>query len=302
MDSEIVGAGLAGLALAKQLERRGIIAKVVETRERVGGIFIIDREARAEIERLEQEIEVELGSTALAIGGTIEIVSESGRRRPERAVAATGYRVRTPAELGILGDRPTGIYPFHAALDFLLEGLDIGREVVIYGINRHSLSLSEILVERARKVTLVGKGGARAPNGVELIEGRVRAVRGQGRLREVLTETQSIKADALIIAHFAPWNQLSPLPAVGQAAELVDSPNVVAMMSELFAKNEACEGGQMAVKIIGRARLFPPKPKVCLEELLVFSERPVLVNGIRYETSTGYALVRVKDEVEVISI
>lgn len=298
MDREIIGGGLAGLSLARELEKRGIRATIFETRSRLGGIFVIDRYARKEIEKIAPQLDVRLNSTAVLRRG-VTIVSEDAEIRPRRAIVATGYRVRTPAELGIVGDRPAGVFPFHAAVDLLLEGLDIGRRVAIYGISRHSLSLAEMLLERSREVVLIGKGNARAPGDVELVEGKVRALKGTTRLEEVVTDGGKIEADAIVIAQFAPWNPFPPLPAVGQAAETAESPELVMLMSELFAENEACDGERIAIKLSAKARIFPPEPKSCLDRLLVFAEGPVEVDGHRYEMSGGYSLVRIRGDAEV---
>jgi NADPH-dependent 2,4-dienoyl-CoA reductase/sulfur reductase-like enzyme len=142
----IAGAGLSGLMLARELLDKGFQVRVLELRRRVGGISVIDGDARSMLDKL-SDIPVELEKAIVRVGGRTLAVSRSGVEEVVRGITATGFRVPSPAELGILGDRPSGVFPFHVALDLATEGLSIGGRIAIYGYNRYSVLLAEKLLE-----------------------------------------------------------------------------------------------------------------------------------------------------------
>lgn len=299
----VIGAGLSGLTLAKELLNRGYEVKVVDLRNRRGGISIIDPESSRFLDKL-IDIPVELEKTAVRVAGRVLAISRKGVEVVDQGYVATGFRVLTLVELGIVGDRPSGIYPFHAAMDLILQGLGIGRKIAVYGFNRYSIHLAERLAEEARSVTLITpiKQNARIPSDIGIIVGRVRRVIGSSRVEAILVDNERIEVDTLVIAAFRPWNPFPDLDAVGHAAIEVYDPAALMETSRLMAENMECEDPPVRVKIKGNVKIFPPRPRKCLKRILIAgtSEGRVTVNGRSIDLREGYALIDIKDLEEVI--
>jgi len=292
----VVGAGLSGLSLARELLDRGFQVRVLELRRRVGGISIVDSSVRGLLDKL-SDTPVELEKAVVRIGGRTLAVSRSGVEEVVDGVTATGPRVPSPAELGILGDRPSGIYPFHVALDLLVEGLRIGRRVAVYGLNRYSVLLArKLLEEGVREAYIVAprRGLVEAPGDIKVVEGRIRRVKGSGRLEEVLVGDTVLEVDALVIALFRTWNPFPGFEEVGHAAVEVYDPQAVVETARLLAENISCESSEaLKVKVEGEVQVFPRVVRRCLKKILV--ARPgggrVIVNGVSVDLGAGYAVV-----------
>ena len=296
----IVGAGLAGLSLARELLDRGFNVKVVETRDRVGGISILDPEASMLLGKLSSSVDVRLQSTAVKLGGLTFIVSGRGVEKIAEGASATGFRVATPTELGIFGDRPAGVYPFHAALDLLVAGLSPGRVIALYGANRYSFLMAGKLAEYGRKVYIIDPGSTptQPPKGLEVIKGKVRKVKGPLRLSEIKLDKGILEADTLIIAVFKPWNPFPELPPVGHSTLEVYNPRALVEASRLLSVNLGCgEHAYRRVKIEGGVQAFPETLTPCLRELLVvkLGGGEVKVNGENYRIEGDYAIIKVPE-------
>lgn len=308
----VIGAGLAGLSLSKHLLDRGIDARVIETRRQLGGISMIDPEAMSVVDELSREVKVETEKTAVRVGSELVAVSSDGVEGLKGCVVATGFRVLTPLELGILGDRPSGVYPYHAVLDLLMEGLLPGRHVVLYGLNRYSALLAVKLLERTRRVVIVDPSGpsgddleSMVPDDVSVLRGRVERVRGRGRLSSVYVNGEALDVDTLVIAMFEPWNPFPEFPAAGHAAIDVYDPKVLVKASEMMADRMSCECGK-TVKVIARGnlRVFPHTVCECLRRFLVIGHRGsrAVIEGKTYELREGYAVIDVTGDVERVEV
>ncbi|MDM7274509.1 MAG: NAD(P)-binding protein, partial [Thermoprotei archaeon] len=294
----VIGAGLAGLSLARELLDRGFNVKVVETRDRVGGISILDPEVSKLIGKLCSEVNVRLQSTAVKLGGLTVIVSSRGVERVVGGASATGFRVANPTELGIFGDRPAGVYPFHAALDLLVAGLSPGRVIAVYGANRYSILMAEKLAEYGRRVYVIDPGltPTQPPRGLEVVKGRVRRLKGPMRLSEIKLDRASLEADTLIIAVFKPWNPFPELPPVGHSTLEVYNPKALVEAGRLLAVNLSCgEHAYRRVIVEGGVQAFPETLTPCLRELLVakVGGGEVKVNGESYRIEGDYAVIKV---------
>ena len=282
----VVGAGLSGLALARELLDRGFDVEVVEHRDRVGGVSIIDPEAMRIIDKVARDIKVRLRTTALMKGGSVVASSRDRLEVIDDGFAATGYRVSTLVELGIFGCRPAGIYPFHAALDLVLNDLSPGMHVAFYGLNRYSLLLSRMLLYRSRRIVIIDPKTDRLGDidGVEVIRARIRSVHGAHRLSRVETSRGTLRVDTLIISMFRPWNPLAKLQPVGHAAIETYDPADLVEMARLYAENLSCNGDRVELYIdrgLGNIRVFPRGLRSCVGRIMIYGGkgRRIRVNG-----------------------
>ncbi len=301
MDSGVIivaGAGLSGLALARELLDRGFQVRVLELRSRTGGISIIDGDARSLLDKL-SDVPVEVEKAVVRVGGRTLAVSRSGVEEVVRGITATGSRIPSPAELGILGDRPSGVFPFHVALDLIMEGLSIGKKIAIYGYNRYSVLLAEKLLEAgARKTYIIApeRTPTRTPDHIEVLEGRVRRVRGAARIESIQVGDRVLEVDALVIAVFKTWNPFPNFDVVGHAAIEVYEPQALVETARLLAENIACgPDEEIKVMVDGDVQVFPRVVRRCLKRILIARPRGgrVRVNGVLVDLSTGYSVVNV---------
>lgn len=297
----IIGAGLSGLSLARHLMDRGFNVRVSETRDRIGGISVLDSEVIGLIEKIGSEVDVSLQATAIRLGGSTAIVSSRGVETVSRGVVATGFRTATPIELGIVGERPSGIYPFHVALDLIISGLSPGRIIAVYGVNRYSMLMAEKLSEYGRKVYIIDPSSTEKiiARNLEVVRGKVRVLKGPHRLSEIKLDRGVLKADTLIISIFKPWNPFPELLPVGHAVLEVYNPKALLEASRLLAVNLGCEDHTYRrVKAEGGVQVFPETLTPCLRELLVIKSGGgrIEVNGKIYSISGEYSIVRISED------
>ncbi|KUO90015.1 MAG: hypothetical protein AT708_04075, partial [Pyrobaculum sp. OCT_11] len=93
----IIGAGLGGLYAAERLHDAGHEVVVLERLERPGGVWILHEDFTAG-----DWPWVRFGVTATAIDGKC-VATDRGRFCGDVVIEATGFREKTPAELGIFG-------------------------------------------------------------------------------------------------------------------------------------------------------------------------------------------------------
>lgn len=254
----VIGAGIAGLTLARELSRLGVAVRVIEYRDYAGGIHSLHPELTNYINDVLKDVEVMYRTTAVSIEGDYYEIGEAGSKRIESGIVATGFRVMTLPELGIYGDRPAGVYPFHAVLDLLHYGLLPGKRVIIYGDNPYAALLGRALMERGCEVTLVSPKplSTDVVKGLRVLQGRVRYVRGVGRVERVLVENNVVNADTLVIAMFKPYNPFPGLKAVGQAVIETYDPNIVIESGKILA-GELAVGGRDYVRIVSDLPIYP---------------------------------------------
>ena len=269
MDREkivIIGSGLAGLALAEMFPD----SILIEVKRQPGGLFSKDNCPVAGnigsemINKLlyGKKVEIETAAYRLDSEGVWVINRNGSKKINGKVILATGFRERTSVELGIYGYRPAGIFPFTAAWDLVNMGYSLGEKVVIYGYNHYSLSLASKLSKLCDKIYIVYSRESLVHSldealslGVDLIRGRIKWVEGRDRISLVKTDSEEIKTDALIIAEFAPWNQLGAEFLAGNAGMILESPLKVVESSMLLA--ELLKTGGNMERIRGNVPVLP---------------------------------------------
>lgn len=254
----IVGAGLAGLTLASELSKYDVKYRLIESRDYAGGIHILDEGLMNDITKMVNNVNVQFKSTLLSINNRSIIVSEGGVEDVinDVIIIATGFRVMTPMELNIYGDRPAGVYTFHAVIDLLRYGLLPGHDVVVYGDNNYALSLTKELIKRGVNAFMISP---RTMEGItqEIIKiGYVKYIKGSSRVEKILVNNEWVKADTLVISMFKPYNPIPSYPAIGQAAINTYEPGIVKKTAEIMA-NELLSTDTDYITIVSDVLVFP---------------------------------------------
>jgi glycine/D-amino acid oxidase-like deaminating enzyme len=132
----VVGAGVAGLAVAGELARRGERVTLVDRVPVPGGVLGDEHPAVRRLFAACHGVALELGMTALRwAGGALAIAGPRGvRELPARhLIYAGGTRPSTPAELRLAGSRPAGVLPAPVAIHLVEAGAVLGRRVAVLG-------------------------------------------------------------------------------------------------------------------------------------------------------------------------
>lgn len=234
----VVGAGLAGLTLASEFMKYGVDFEVFEYRDYAGGVHILDNKLLSEIMEITKNININYGASLLSINNKPIIVSRKGSMDVigKSLIIATGFRVMTLVELGIYGDRPAGIYTFHAAVDLIRSGLLPGRNVVVYGDNNYALLLAKKLIGMGESVLMVTPKEIKDASNENVRIGRVKYVKGTYRVEKILIDDEWVKADTLIISMFKPHNPMPNYPAIGQAVIETYEAEVIKESAKIMAK------------------------------------------------------------------
>lgn len=188
----VVGAGPAGMEVARRLDRDGHTVTLLEKEDRLGGTLNFAALAYSENERLLNWLKRQIGSSAVEVRLDTEATPELLRTlRPDKVVVATGAVRKMPPIPGshlnhvfsgedlrqlILGGhsdelkRKTGYVTRLASRIGALSGasanldmvrkatrqwMPLGDNIVIIGGELVGLELAEFLMERGRKVTVV---------------------------------------------------------------------------------------------------------------------------------------------------
>jgi NADPH-dependent glutamate synthase beta subunit-like oxidoreductase len=131
----VVGAGVAGLAVAGELARRGERVALVDRLPVAGGV-LGDRHPAVRRLFAACDVTLLLGMTALRWdAGVLTLAGPAGIRHLEarHLVFAGGTRPSTPAELGLTGSRPAGVLPAPVAIHLVEAGAVLGERVAVLG-------------------------------------------------------------------------------------------------------------------------------------------------------------------------
>jgi len=326
MDSKeilVVGGGLAGLSTAYYLADIGELkVRVIETLDRLGGFFFYDeifyngmigREITSEYIDLvmnNNDIEVFINTSAVSIEGRLYIAGKGTVDGWQgEVVAATGFRSKTPLELGIYGYRPAGVFSIKTVMEILEDGYIPGEEIVIYGLNRYVVSVAYKLSKTSgiKSVKIISPNEERKImehiSDVEFIRGRIRWIDGLKRVERVILETkEDVKCDTLIIGEVTPFNYLHIKYSVGNASMIVYDPLKIVELSKLFVENfvDILNGGeeiviaddlQMAPRRISRniRKVMTAYPK---GTMLVINEKEIILDH-------DYQILRLPDSDEI---
>ncbi|WP_069807655.1 NAD(P)-binding protein [Vulcanisaeta thermophila] len=283
----IIGAGLAGLVLAKELVKSGFGVRVIEYRDYPGGIHTLNEEILRGVMKDVGDVEINYESTAVLINDKPVIVSRKGvEELGGNTIVATGFRVMTPVELGIYGDRPAGVYAFHAVIDLLRSDLLPGRNVVVYGDNVYAWLLTKELINKGVNALMVSPSGLMGVSSEAVRVGRIKYVRGSSRVEKILIDNEWVNADTLVIGMFRPYNPIPRYPAVGQAVLDVYDPNIVMESARIMAR-ELLSMDNDYITITSELPVFPgPRVHRSVRRVIVnyrgkllINDREVMVNG-----------------------
>ncbi len=331
MDSKeilVVGGGLAGLSTAYYLaEIGGLKVNVIETLDRVGGFFIYDEisyegiigqeitREYIDLVKNNNDIEVFMNTSAVSIEGKLCI---AGRGEVEtwqgEVVAATGFRSKTPLELGIYGYRPAGVFSIKTVMEIIRDGYIPGEEIVIYGLNRYVASVAYKLSKIAgiKSVKIISpieeKKFIEHLSDIEFIKGHIKWIDGLKRVERVILDTrEDVKCDTLIIGEVTPFNYLHIKYSVGNASMIVYDPLKIVELSKLFVENfiDLLGGGEEIV-IADNVQMAPRHVSRNIRR--VMSAYPkgtrLVVNGKEITLDHDYQILRLPDsdkiEIEVI--
>lgn len=202
MTVAIVGAGATGLACAARL---GAAAVVVDRIPVAGGLlgFAHPDTVRLEAAARAAGAALHLGETAITWdGSTLVALGQDGVRRiaADALVIASGARPLNRAELRIDGDRTHGVVSATVACHLAETGVLVGRRPAIVGGG-----------DWARRAEQELRHAGAAP---VTVPGRAIAIRGTGRVSELVCEGGTVACDAVVLAE-----GLVPLRNVDGAVE-----------------------------------------------------------------------------------
>lgn len=275
----IIGAGLGGLYAAEKLHDAGHEVVVLERLERPGGVWILHEDYA-----VGDWPWVRFGVTATAIDGKC-VATDRGRFCGDVVIEATGFREKTPAELGIFGTRPAGVFALWTAMRMTELGWHIGRRAVIYGCNKWAEGLARRLSDGGVDVEMFGPSFWCRERAV------VKELRGSERLAQIVTDRGVIDVDTLVIAEAVPHSWLGAAYRVGNSAIVIDDVSYMRLAVEFFVKT--LEGGGFRVYASG-LEVFP---SVTAGEVVVKVPAPGVVEicGVEAQVSTQYAVFKVRE-------
>jgi NADPH-dependent 2,4-dienoyl-CoA reductase/sulfur reductase-like enzyme len=264
-DIVVVGAGVAGLAAARELSAAARVT-VVDRLPACGGVLAFDHAPVRELERCARAAGVvfALGATATRwTGERLLIASPDAIRwlRADHLVYAGGSRPSTPAELQLTGlARLAGILPAPVAVHLLEAGVRIGRNVIVIGAGDWAARARAELAHHGIRVTSVTMPDEDPEDGADQwVDERYEAwmpvaAWGGGRVAELLVErhgvTRRLLCDALVLAA-----RLRPLRNVDGAVDDNSSATYIQHAAQRATVEEvvvhACEAAKAVLNQCG---------------------------------------------------
>ncbi len=268
----VVGGGLAGISLSYFLSKKGFNIYLVESNNYLGGFYIHD------FYKDQQQTGNELVSKYLSYiidkSDIHRLLLTTGARISDKnymikpgdlipwddlAIAATGFRCRTLAELGIYGNRPARVYCVNTVMEMLRDGYIPGESPIIYGLNRYTVSLvnSLIKVRNISSITMIYSSSGSIPdnflrfierNEVKYLKGKVIWLDSYERVSKIkLDDGRVIEGDSFIIGIITPFNHLNLNYSAGNASIIITDPWKIIELSKLIAENiiEICHGSSI---------------------------------------------------------
>ena len=209
----VVGAGVAGLAIAAETASYGPVL-VIDRLPAIGGVLGYED---ATVQRLHREASVAganflLATTALRwkndqllVAGPAGINWLMGRW----LAFCGGTRPSTPAELGVGGSRPAGVYSATVAVHLLEAGVRLGSVVVLVGGNDWAARAAARLAKQGARVIRVFEEGAYHGSDEDRRFGwKLLEIHGNPRVTEVIigrhvaahSDIARIPCDAVVLA------------------------------------------------------------------------------------------------------
>jgi NADPH-dependent 2,4-dienoyl-CoA reductase/sulfur reductase-like enzyme len=157
MDVVVVGAGIAGLTVARELAAAHAIS-VIDRLPAVGGVLGYEDpkvSAAAKASRATGATML-LGTTALRWqDGRLLVAGPAGIEwlSADHLVIAAGARPAVAAEQGLAGPRLAGVYPAPLAIHLAEAGVGFGRRACVIGAGDWARRAVEVLEHRGTEVT-----------------------------------------------------------------------------------------------------------------------------------------------------
>lgn len=156
----VVGAGPAGLEVARLLAEQGRRVQVLEREEHVGGLVALAGRLRAypEHRRLLRWWAAELNRLGVSVRtGTTATREEVARHEADAIVLATGGTGRLPDVPGV------GLPHVLDVRDWLALGQDVPSSCVVWGADREGVAVADHLAAEGAEVLLIGPQPTLAP-------------------------------------------------------------------------------------------------------------------------------------------
>jgi len=208
-EAAVVGAGVAGLAVAATLADAGHRVTVLDRVPVTGGVLGYKATLVRQLtdRATDSGVTFRLGSTALRWRGERLLVAGPtgiAWTPARRVVICTGYRPLTLAEMQVAGSRLSGVLPVTAAVHLLEAGVRLGRRIAVLGDGWWAKRLAAVAGSRT---TVIGICSDPAPldYATEAWPGwRPTRLRGTDRVTGVFVArcgvTELVSCDAVVTA------------------------------------------------------------------------------------------------------
>jgi NADPH-dependent 2,4-dienoyl-CoA reductase/sulfur reductase-like enzyme len=158
----VIGAGPAGLAVARMAALRGHDVVVCDVNERIGGMVRLAAvpPKRAELSELVEYYERELARLQVEVRLSTPVDRQLMESvQPEVVVVATGAQPEIPQIDGLYDTE----MDLSTVVDVLSGAAELGDRVVVLGGNQAGLATADHLAEQGKEVTVLHRDAAFAP-------------------------------------------------------------------------------------------------------------------------------------------
>ena len=153
----VVGAGPAGLAVARKLAIRGHRVTICEEKGYIGGVlkFAAIPPKRIELEELIEYYQRELQKLKVEIRLNIQINNELiDAINPDTVVLATGSLPQIPQISGLLETK----MEIYTVIEVLENNTALSDRVIVLGGNQAALELADLIAEKGKEVVVLYRG------------------------------------------------------------------------------------------------------------------------------------------------
>lgn len=207
-DAVVVGAGISGLALAGELGAH-LSVTILDRLPAFGGVLGYEDSLVRELQGVvaARQVDVLLGTTAVRwVDHRLLVAGPRGIEwiAADRLVFCGGSRPSTPAELGIGGDRPAGLFSATVAIHLMEAGVRLGENVVLVGSSDWAERAADHIARTGARVAANLDGDEpHRRSGNEWAGWRVFEVHGAARVSHVIVARdrfrQRISCDAVVL-------------------------------------------------------------------------------------------------------
>ena len=322
----VVGGGLAGISTAYYLSKDYDIS-LIESNSYFGGYFIGDlyrddgwsgKELVVKyLSYLDGDsVKKSVLSTGIKSSDTIYVL-KPGEISPwnKLAIAATGFRCKTLAELEVYGSRPAGVYCVNTVMEMLKDGYIPGENPIIYGLNRYTISLANNLLDISDIKSLNIVSGVSHDtsskilefiqnNEIDYVEGRVTWLDSHNRVSKIkLDNGRGMKGDSLIIGMLTPFNYLNLNYSVGNASMIIMDPLKIIELSKIFAENiiDILNGGD-TIKLSENLLISPSNVSRNVRKVMVGYPKgtEIMINDKTMVLKEDYKIIKLPDSDKIV--